>query len=78
MREKAIAEPRVADRIQILNPDGQGKSTNDPVDAALMAAIKAKVDTVAGEIRANHLVCTHDHSTETSFNDLAWLTVGRP
>ena len=65
-----------ADRIQILNLDDQGKSTNDPVNPALVAAIKAKVDAVADDIRANHFVCTHDHATESAYDDLAWMTRG--
>ncbi|WP_431245314.1 ATP-dependent helicase [Leifsonia xyli] len=65
-----------ADRIQILNLDDQGKSTNDPVNPALVAAIKAKVDAVAVDIRANRFVCSHDHSKESAYDDLAWLTRG--
>jgi DNA helicase-2/ATP-dependent DNA helicase PcrA len=62
-----------ADRIQILNLDEQGKSTNDPVNAALTADIRAKVEGVAEDIRANRFECTHDHSGEAAINDLAWL-----
>lgn len=65
-----------ADRIQILNLDEQGHSLNDPVNEALLEGIRAKVESVAGEIRANRFACTHDHSTETATNDLAWLTKG--
>lgn len=65
-----------ADRIQILNLDDQGKSTNDPVNPALVAAITAKVDAVAGDIRTNRFVCTHDHSAGSAYDDLAWLTKG--
>lgn len=65
-----------ADRIQILNLDDHGKSTNDPVNPALVAAITAKVDAVAVDIRANHFECTHDHSAESAYNDLVWLTKG--
>ena len=63
-----------ADRIQILNLDDHGKSTNNPVNAALIAAIKTKVETIAVDIRANHFVCSHDHSEEAAYNDLAWMT----
>ena len=63
-----------ADRIQILNLDDHGKSTNDPVNAALIAAIKTKVETVAVDIRANHFVCSHDHSEEAAYDDLTWMT----
>lgn len=65
-----------ADRIQILNLDDQGKSTNDPVGPQLVAAIRAKVDGVAEDIRANHFACDHDHAKEAAFNDLLWLTAG--
>ncbi|WP_339618417.1 PD-(D/E)XK nuclease family protein [uncultured Salinibacterium sp.] len=65
-----------ADRIQILNLDDHGKSSNDPVNAELMDSIKEKVESVAAEIRTNHFACGHDHSTETATNDLAWLTKG--
>ena len=65
-----------ADRIQILNLDDHGKSTNDRVDAALMTAIRDKVAAIADEIRTNHFECTHDHSKEAAFDDLAWLTKG--
>lgn len=65
-----------ADRIQILNLDDHGKSTNDPVNAALVSAIKAKVDAVAVDIRANQFGCGHDHSSESAYNDLVWLTKG--
>jgi DNA helicase-2/ATP-dependent DNA helicase PcrA len=65
-----------ADRIQILNLDDQGKSTNDPVNAALVATIKAKVDAVAEDIRRDRFVCTHDHSDSAAYDDLVWLTKG--
>ncbi len=65
-----------ADRVQILNLDDQGKSTNDPVSPDLVAAIKAKVDGVAEDIRANHFACDHDHAKEAAFDDLVWLTAG--
>lgn len=65
-----------ANRIQILNLDDQGKSTNDPVNPALMAAITAKVDAVADDIRGNHFACGHDHSKESAYDDLVWLTKG--
>lgn len=62
-----------ADRIQILNLDDQGKSTNDPVTDALTASIRAKVARVAENIRDNQFACDHDHSSEAAVNDLAWL-----
>ena len=67
-----------ADRIQILNLDDQGKSTNDPVNPALVAAIKAKVDAVADDIRANHFVCTHDHATGVRLRRPRMDDKGRP
>jgi DNA helicase-2/ATP-dependent DNA helicase PcrA len=63
-----------ADRIQILNLDDHGKSSNDPVNANLMSAIKAKVEAVAVEIRASRFECPHDHSSEAAYDDLAWMT----
>lgn len=65
-----------AHRVQILNLDDQGKSTNDPVSPHHVAAIKAKIDGVAKDIRANYLACNHDHAKESVFDDLAWLTTG--
>jgi DNA helicase-2/ATP-dependent DNA helicase PcrA len=65
-----------ANRIQILNLDDQGKSTNDPVNATLMAAITAKVNAVADDIRHDHFACGHDHSKESAYDDLVWLTKG--
>jgi DNA helicase-2/ATP-dependent DNA helicase PcrA len=65
-----------ADRIQILNLDADGHSLNDPINKELLDGIRAKVEVVAAEIRANVYECTHDHSTETSTNDLAWLMRG--
>jgi DNA helicase-2/ATP-dependent DNA helicase PcrA len=62
-----------ADRIQILNLDDQGKSTHDPVDADLIQGIREKVAAVADDIRANHFVCTHDHSSDGAFDDLLGL-----
>ena len=65
-----------ADRIQILNLDAAGHSVNDPINDELLADIKARVTAVARDIRANVFVCTHDHSSETSTNDIAWLMKG--
>ncbi|OJU40606.1 MAG: DNA helicase [Microbacterium sp. 69-10] len=62
-----------ADRIQILNLDDQGKSTNDPVDADLIGGIREKVAAVAEDIRQNRFECTHDHSGDGAFNDLVGL-----
>lgn len=65
-----------ADRLQILNLDEQGKSANDPVNAELTSEIRAKVAAVAEDIRGNRFACSHDHSADSAFDDLAWLTVG--
>jgi DNA helicase-2/ATP-dependent DNA helicase PcrA len=63
-----------ADTIQILNLDAKSDDYTARVDDALLAGIKAKVQAVAGDIRAGHFDCGHDHSTEGAFNDLVWLT----
>ncbi|MHA7985049.1 ATP-dependent helicase [Rathayibacter sp. CAU 1779] len=65
-----------ADRIQILNLDEQGKSTNDPINSELVSGIKEKVAAVADDIRANHFACTHDHTGGDGPDDLAWLMPG--
>ena len=33
-----------------------------------------KVETVAVDIRNNYFVCSHDHSEEAAYDDLAWMT----
>lgn len=58
-----------ADRIQILNLDDHGKSSNDLVNSALMSSIKSKVETVAVEIRVSHFECPHGHSSEAAYDD---------
>lgn len=63
-----------ADRIQILNLDDHGKSTNDPVNATLIKAIRDKVAAVSDDIRVNRFDCSHDHSSEAAYDDLAWMT----
>ena len=67
-----------ADRIQILNLDEKGDNLNEKVDEALLGGIKAKIDKVATSIRSNDFPCGHDHSNQTAYNDLAWLTSGAP
>lgn len=67
-----------ADRIQVLNLDEKGDHLNEAVDAALLATIKSKIETVAADIRADHFACGHDHSKDTAYNDLAWLAAGAP
>lgn len=62
-----------ADRIQILNLDDQGKSTNDPVDSTLVEGIRQKVESVAERIRANSFECGHDHAADRAFDDLVGL-----
>lgn len=65
-----------ADRIQVLNLDERGDPFNVPIDDALLADIRTKIEAVAEDIRAEHFPCGHDHSGDTAFNDLAWLTEG--
>lgn len=67
-----------ADRIQVLNLDDKGDHLNEPVNPAMLDAIRAKVEVVAADIRTDHYPCGHDHSKDTAFNDLAWLTLGAP
>lgn len=67
-----------ADRIQVLNLDEKGDHLNEPVDAALLSSIRSKIEAVAADIRASDFPCGHDHSKDTTFNDLAWLTEGAP
>lgn len=67
-----------ADRIQVLNLDERGDPFNVAIDDALLATIRAKVEAVADDIRAESFPCGHDHSSDTAFNDLAWLTEGAP
>jgi DNA helicase-2/ATP-dependent DNA helicase PcrA len=67
-----------ADRIQILNLDDKGDNLNEKIDVGLVSAIKTKVSTVAAQIRDRSFPCGHDHTKQTSFNDLAWLTIGAP
>lgn len=67
-----------ADRIQVLNLDEKGDHLNEAVDAELLDAIRAQIETVAADIRADQFECGHDHSKDTAYNDLAWLTTGAP
>jgi DNA helicase-2/ATP-dependent DNA helicase PcrA len=67
-----------ADRIQVLNLDDKGDHLNEPVNAALLGTIRSKIEAVAADIRTEHFPCGHDHTKETTFNDLAWLTIGTP
>ncbi len=65
-----------ADRIQVLNLDDKGDHLNEAVSQALLAEIKSKIEVVAADIRDSHFSCGHDHSTDTAYDDLAWLTEG--
>lgn len=67
-----------ADRIQVLNLDERGDPFNVPIDDALLAGIRSKIEVVADDIRAARFPCGHDHAGDTAFNDLAWLTNGAP
>jgi DNA helicase-2/ATP-dependent DNA helicase PcrA len=74
--QKLTGEP--ADRIQVLNLDEKGDHLNEPVDLGLLSAIRTKIEAVAADLRADKFSCGHDHSKDTSYNDLAWLTTGAP
>jgi DNA helicase-2/ATP-dependent DNA helicase PcrA len=67
-----------ADRIQVLNLDERQSPVNEAVDSALLSSIKTKIETVASDIREKRFPCGHDHSRDTAYNDLAWLTAGLP
>ena len=67
-----------ADRIQVLNLDERGDPFNVPIHDELLANIRTKIEAVAEGIRAERFPCGHDHSADTAFNDLAWLTEGAP
>lgn len=67
-----------ADRIQVLNLDERQSAVNEAVDTALIGSIRSKIETVAGDIRDGRFSCGHDHSTDTAYNDLAWLAGGSP
>jgi DNA helicase-2/ATP-dependent DNA helicase PcrA len=67
-----------ADRIQILNLDDKGDNLNEKIDEMLIATIKTKVESVAAKIRESSFPCGHDHTKQTTFNDLAWLAAGAP
>lgn len=69
---------RNADRIQVLNLDERQSPVNEAVDTALLGTIKAKIEDVATDIRTHRFPCGHDHSRDTAYNDLAWLTTGEP
>lgn len=51
-----------ADRIQIVNLDDQGKSTNDSLSPQLLAAIKAQVDDIAEQITSPVITITRRRS----------------
>jgi DNA helicase-2/ATP-dependent DNA helicase PcrA len=67
-----------ADRIQVLNLDDKGDHLNEPVNEELLGVIRSKIEEVASDIRGGRFSCGHDHSNDTQFNDLAWLTTGTP
>lgn len=62
-----------ADRVEVLNLDEAGKSSNEPVNDALLVGIREKIEAVAEDIRANRYECTHDHSGADGYDDLLWL-----
>ncbi|WP_308465631.1 ATP-dependent helicase [Rathayibacter soli] len=66
-----------ADLIEVLNLDEEGKNTREAVRPELLKGIAARIEQVANDIRHNHFECTHDHSGDSGFDDLAWLCVPR-
>lgn len=62
-----------ADTIEIRNLDEKGKSEREQVKLAEVDGIRAKIDAVAQDIRNNHFECTHDHSKDKGYDDLAWF-----
>lgn len=69
---------RSADRIQVVNLDEKGDPFNIPVSEALLGEIQHKIAAVAEDIRNRRFGCGHDHARDTTYSDLAWLTVGAP
>lgn len=65
-----------ADLIEVLNLDAEGKNTREKVNTGLLDGIRGKILAVAEDIRANHFECSHDHSKDGGFDDLAWLLEG--
>lgn len=64
---------QTADAIEIRNLDEKGRSERERVKLTEIDGIRGKIDTVAQDIRSNHFECIHDHSKDTSYDDLAWL-----
>ncbi|MFE1664103.1 ATP-dependent helicase [Microbacterium sp. P02] len=65
-----------ADLIEVLNLDAEAKNTRETVDDQILGGIKEKIGAVAEDIRGNRFACTHDHSGDKGFDDLAWLLEG--
>ena len=40
---------------------------------AAVEGIRAKIDAVARDIRNNQFECTHDHTKDDGYDDLAWF-----
>lgn len=64
-----------ADLIEVLNLDAAGKNTRESINPPLLEGIRDKILAVADDIRANRFECTHDHSADAAYDDLAWLCV---
>lgn len=62
-----------ADAIEIRNLDQKGASEREQVKATVVDGIRTKIDAVAQDIRNNRFRCTHDHSTDRGYDDLAWF-----
>ncbi|WP_169581551.1 MULTISPECIES: ATP-dependent DNA helicase [Microbacterium] len=65
-----------ADLVEVLNLDAEAKNSRETVDAALLGGIRARIAGVADDIRNSRFACTHDHTAEKGFDDLAWLLEG--
>ena len=62
-----------ADAIEIRNLDEKGTSERERVKMAEVDGIRAKIDAVAQDIRNSRYKCTHDHSKDKGYDDLAWF-----
>lgn len=65
-----------ADLIEVLNLDAEARNTRESIDDVLLGGIRDKIADVADDIRNNRFACTHEHSADRGFDDLAWLLEG--
>lgn len=65
-----------ADLIEVLNLDAAGKNTREVVTSSLLDEVRERIVPLADDVRANRFECTHDHSKDSGFDDLAWLVGG--